>query len=64
LHSCGELGLKSEGFALEQALGPSALYIWALGLFAAGQAATMVCTYAGQIIMGGCLELHIAPCAA
>jgi len=21
----------------------------------------MVCTYAGQIIMGGCLELHIAP---
>lgn len=58
---CGEIGLTTEGYALSSALGPAALYIWALGLFAAGQAATMVCTYAGQIIMGGCLELKIAP---
>ena len=42
-----------------RAQGPGALYVWAFGLFAAGQAATMVCTYAGQIIMGGCLELHL-----
>jgi len=35
--------------------------MWALGLFAAGQAATMVCTYAGQIIMGGTLEVQLAP---
>ena len=25
------------------------MYIWALGLFAAGQAATMVCTYSGYV---------------
>ena len=58
---CGMLGLSSEGYALESALGPSSLYIWALGLLAAGQASTMVCTYAGQIIMGGCLQLQLAP---
>jgi len=58
---CGEIGLSVEGYALRGALGDSSLYIWALGLFAAGQASTMVCTYAGQIIMGGCLKLHIAP---
>ena len=58
---CGELGLSSEGHALAGALGESALYIWAVGLLAAGQASTMVCTYAGQIIMGGCLSLQIAP---
>lgn len=58
---CAELGLQSEGYALRRALGPASLYIWALGLFAAGQAATMVCTYAGQIIMGGCLDVQLAP---
>jgi len=51
----------SEGFALRDALGPYTLYLWALGLCAAGQAATMVCTYAGQIIMGGTLEIRLAP---
>ena len=58
---CAELGLKGEGAALRQALGDVALYIWAIGLLAAGQAATMTCTYAGQIIMGGCLQIEISP---
>jgi len=58
---CGEIGLAAEGYGLGVALGTPYLYIWAIGLFAAGQAATMVCTYAGQIIMGGCLEIQIAP---
>lgn len=58
---CGELGLSSEGYALASSLGESALYIWAIGLLAAGQASTMVCTYAGQIIMGGCLQIQLAP---
>ena len=58
---CGELGLSSEGYALASSLGESALYIWAVGLLAAGQASTMVCTYAGQIIMGGCLQIQLAP---
>lgn len=58
---CDELGLSTEGLALKHALGDVALYIWAVGLLAAGQAATMTCTYAGQIIMGGCLEINLAP---
>jgi len=58
---CGDFGLQSEGFALKSALGDYTLYFWAIGLFAAGQAATMVCTYAGQIIMGGCLQLQLSP---
>merc|ERR1719313_207754 len=47
--------------ALKEGVGSVALYVWAVGLLAAGQAATMTCTYAGQIIMGGCLEIHLAP---
>lgn len=58
---CGELGLLEEGYALEAKLGHVSLYVWAVGLLAAGQASTMVCTYAGQIIMGGCLEISLAP---
>lgn len=58
---CGDFGLESEGDALSSALGAYTLYFWAIGLFAAGQAATMVCTYAGQIIMGGCLQIQLAP---
>merc|ERR1712032_71973 len=42
------------------ALSDAALYVWAVGLLAAGQAATMTCTYAGQIIMGGCLQIKLA----
>jgi len=58
---CGELGLAQEGAALQHGLGSASLYIWAVGLLAAGQAATMTCTYAGQIIMGGCLQIELAP---
>ena len=58
---CGDFGLQSEGFALKYALGDYTIYVWAIGLCAAGQASTMVCTYAGQIIMGGCLELKLSP---
>jgi len=58
--ACGEIGIKGEGSALEHGLGKYALYIWAVGLLAAGQASTMTCTYAGQIIMGGCLQFELA----
>lgn len=58
---CANIGLKTEGYALQYGLGNLYLYVWALGLFAAGQASTMVCTYAGQIIMGGCLQIQLAP---
>ena len=56
---CGALGLKAEGFALAGTLGDKAKYVWALGLLAAGQASTMTCTYAGQMIMGGCVHLEM-----
>ena len=42
-------------------IGTWSLYVWALGLFAAGQAATMVCTYSGQILMNGMLDLQLLP---
>lgn len=58
---CSELGLDKEGIALKHGLGDYALYIWAIGLLAAGQAATMTCTYAGQVIMGGIIEINLAP---
>ena len=41
---CGEIGLDNAGWAFADAIGSSSLYVWALGLLAAGQAATMVCT--------------------
>ena len=60
---CADLSLQSEGYALESVLGHGrfTLMTWAVGLCAAGQAATMVCTYAGQIIMGGCLQIKLNP---
>jgi natural resistance-associated macrophage protein len=58
---CGDIGIQLEGAALQPGLGKAALYIWGIGLLAAGQAATMTATYAGQIIMGGCLEIELAP---
>ena len=42
-------------------VGDAALYVWALGLFAAGQSSTMVCTYAGQVIMGGMVQIKLRP---
>ncbi|KAG8474705.1 hypothetical protein CXB51_031210 [Gossypium anomalum] len=35
------------------------LYIWAMGLLAAGQSSTITGTYAGQFIMGGFLKLKL-----
>ena len=58
---CGEIGLENAGLALADTLGGNALTVWALGMLAAGQASTMVCTYAGQIIMGGLLAIELPP---
>lgn len=38
--------------------GPAALYIWAVGILAAGQSSTMTGTYAGQFAMEGFLNLQ------
>ena len=58
---CGEIGLENAGSALEDTIGNSSLVVWALGMLAAGQASTMVCTYAGQIIMSGLLSIELPP---
>eukprot|EP00076_Gallus_gallus_P035545 XP_025001083.1 natural resistance-associated macrophage protein 2 isoform X2 [Gallus gallus] len=38
--------------------GPAALYIWAIGILAAGQSSTMTGTYSGQFVMEGFLNLR------
>ncbi len=38
--------------------GPAALYIWAVGILAAGQSSTMTGTYSGQFAMEGFLNLR------
>ncbi|XP_027729477.1 natural resistance-associated macrophage protein 1 isoform X3 [Vombatus ursinus] len=38
--------------------GPVVLYIWAVGILAAGQSSTMTGTYAGQFVMEGFLKLR------
>ncbi|XP_012584434.1 PREDICTED: natural resistance-associated macrophage protein 1 [Condylura cristata] len=46
------------GVVLGCLFGPAALYIWAVGLLAAGQSSTMTGTYAGQFVMEGFLKLR------
>ncbi|XP_059169780.1 natural resistance-associated macrophage protein 2-like isoform X2 [Physella acuta] len=37
--------------------GPAAMYVWAIGILAAGQSSTMTGTYTGQFVMEGFLNL-------
>ncbi|KAI3922378.1 hypothetical protein MKX01_006067 [Papaver californicum] len=56
------IGLINAGQYLEEKYGGGLLpilYIWAIGLLAAGQSSTMTGTYAGQFIMGGFLNLRL-----
>lgn len=41
----------SQGVVLGCYFGPAALYIWAVGILAAGQSSTMTGTYSGQFVM-------------
>ncbi|XP_031423957.1 natural resistance-associated macrophage protein 2 isoform X4 [Clupea harengus] len=45
------------GVVLGCFFGPAALYIWAIGILAAGQSSTMTGTYSGQFVMEGFLNL-------
>ncbi|XP_063789988.1 natural resistance-associated macrophage protein 1 isoform X1 [Pseudophryne corroboree] len=49
--------IYSGGVILGCFFGPAALYIWAVGILAAGQSSTMTGTYAGQFVMEGFLNL-------
>ncbi|KAI3722642.1 hypothetical protein L2E82_33684 [Cichorium intybus] len=56
------IGLENAGQFLEDKFGGGVvpiLYIWAVGLLAAGQSSTITGTYAGQFIMGGFLDLRL-----
>ncbi|KAK7799635.1 hypothetical protein U0070_006072 [Myodes glareolus] len=46
------------GVVLGCYFGSTALYIWAVGILAAGQSATMAGTYSGQFVMEGFLNLR------
>uniref|UniRef100_A0A5B7A8W1 Putative metal transporter Nramp3 n=1 Tax=Davidia involucrata TaxID=16924 RepID=A0A5B7A8W1_DAVIN len=56
------IGLVNAGHYLQEKYGGGLfpiLYIWAIGLLAAGQSSTITGTYAGQFIMGGFLNLRL-----
>ena len=47
-----------QGVFLGCAFGTAAMYIWAIGILAAGQSSTMTGTYSGQFVMEGFLNLQ------
>ncbi|KAM9033706.1 natural resistance-associated macrophage protein 1 isoform 2-T2 [Sarcophilus harrisii] len=49
---------QTVGVILGCFFGPAVLYIWAVGILAAGQSSTMTGTYAGQFVMEGLLKLR------
>ncbi|XP_061342536.1 metal transporter Nramp3.2-like [Gastrolobium bilobum] len=56
------IGLANAGQYLQETYGGGLfpiLYIWGIGLLAAGQSSTITGTYAGQFIMGGFLNLRL-----
>eukprot|EP01135_Chromosphaera_perkinsii_P003075 Nk52_evm22s234 gene=Nk52_evmTU22s234 len=55
-----DIGLSGAGDKLAEKYGEYAKYIWACGIFAAGQSSTMTGTYVGQFVMQGFLDLRIA----
>jgi natural resistance-associated macrophage protein len=57
---CSVIGLEEAGGALQSLMGSYAKYIFALGLFAAGQASTLTGTFAGQYVMSGFMRFNIA----
>jgi len=50
--------------ALQEFLGKTygalTVYVWGLGLLAAGQSSTMTGTYTGQFVMSGFLDLKVS----
>nr|QCW64107.1 Natural resistance-associated macrophage protein [Botia dario] len=53
-----EVDIYKGGIVLGCFFGPVALYIWAIGILAAGQSSTMTGTYSGQFVMEGFLNLR------
>uniref|UniRef100_A0A8C9WPV6 Solute carrier family 11 member 2 n=1 Tax=Scleropages formosus TaxID=113540 RepID=A0A8C9WPV6_SCLFO len=53
-----QVDIYKGGVVLGCFFGPVALYIWAVGILAAGQSSTMTGTYSGQFVMEGFLNLR------
>ncbi|KAI9548767.1 hypothetical protein NQZ68_003301 [Dissostichus eleginoides] len=53
-----QVDIYKGGIVLGCIFGPAALYIWAIGILAAGQSSTMTGTYSGQFVMEGFLNLR------
>ncbi|MBN3303446.1 NRAM2 protein, partial [Amia calva] len=53
-----QVDIYKGGVVLGCFFGPAALYIWAVGILAAGQSSTMTGTYSGQFVMEGFLNLR------
>jgi len=56
-----DIGLEEAGDVLRDRFGKSSMYIWGVGLLAAGQSSTMTGTFAGQYAMQGFLNIRWAP---
>jgi len=54
------VNIHKAGVYLGCAFGATALYVWAIGIFASGQSSTMTGTYSGQFAMEGFLNIHWA----
>ncbi|XP_038611332.1 natural resistance-associated macrophage protein 1 [Tachyglossus aculeatus] len=52
-----QVDIYKGGVVLGCFFGPAALYIWAVGILAAGHSSTMTGTYAGQFVMEGFVQL-------
>lgn len=56
---CNNITLNSASFLLQNVLQKSSSTIYAIALLASGQSSTITCTYAGQFIMQGFLDMKM-----
>ncbi|XP_051195404.1 metal transporter NRAT1 [Lolium perenne] len=58
-NTCGDLTLQSAPLLLRNVLGRSSSVVYGVALLASGQSTTISCTFAGQVIMEGFLDMKM-----
>ncbi|CAN6277463.1 unnamed protein product [Urochloa humidicola] len=58
-NTCSDLTLQSTPLLLRDVLGRSSSVVYAVALLASGQSTTISCTFAGQVIMQGFLDMKM-----
>ncbi|KAL6888607.1 hypothetical protein ACP4OV_009633 [Aristida adscensionis] len=58
-NTCSDLTLQSAPLLLRNVLGRSSSVVYAVALLASGQSTTISCTFAGQVIMQGFLDMKM-----